>query len=187
MAKRKPKVDNRPWVNKEDIVVFDGTKETVDKIHDKAKKTGGYLKEARYSIAVKRFLELRIYLDDTEESSFEVSYMSALVFTGGYIMWFENEEKALAAVRVRTGYTRVTITFEHDDAVSEIVVPRTYSPMMTTVGAEDDYYEGGAQSFASKYSRMTIDLGQMVGSRDGVTHYIVDRVKNPDYVVPEFS
>ena len=188
MAKRKPKVDNRPWVNKEDIVVYDGTKESVDKIHLKAKKLGGAVGEVKYSPALKRLRGFKLYVDFDDDVYYIVLNKSVVVFTDTVIRWFESEEKALAAVRVRTGFTRVTIRFEQDDEIKEIVVPKTMSPVLRMLGESYDYNDGiRFRSCSSEDMRMTIDLGQMFPASDGATHYTIDRVVAPDYVVPEFD
>lgn len=186
--KRKQKTDNRPWVNKDDIVVYDGTKESIDKIHAKAKKLGGFVNKAVYNPLLKRLMEFNLYLNASEQEFYIVSYKSAIVFTELSILWYENEKKALADVRVRTGFTRVTIIFEEDDKINEIVVPRTYSPFTMVIGDEDDnHFYGDGLRFRSDYQRMTIDLGQLVKDSEGVTHYMIDRVIQPDIVVPQFN
>ena len=187
MAQKRKKADNRPWVDKDDIIVYDGTKESIDKIHAKAKKLGGFVDKAVYNTTLKRLMEFNLYLNSSEQPFCTVTYKSAVVFTESQILWYPTEKKALDAVRVRTGFTRVTVIFEQDDKIQELVVPRTYSPFFTTIGDNEDTVFEDSLRFHSNHQRMTIDLGQLVQDSDGVTHYVVDRVVQPDLVVPQFN
>lgn len=177
MAKKK-KVDSRPWVDLDDIVVYDGTKESVDKIHAKASKLGGFIDEARYNTVLKRMLELTLYLDRTYDNYLIVPHKSVVVFTDSAILWYKSEKKALSAVRVRTGLSRVTMKIETDDKIVEYVIQKAGSVVITNDYCDDDFW------FKTRSGNLTIEISRMVPNEDGYTHMVIDRVINPDYKVP---
>lgn len=182
MAKKK-KVNSKPWVNRYDIVVYDGTKESVDKIHAKASKLGGFIDEARYNTVLKRILELTLYLDRTYDNYLIVPHKSVVVFTDSAILWYKSEKKALAAVRVRTGKSRVSVKIETDDKIVEYVIPQAGSVDVTKPYREPRW--NGDVSWYEAYSgTLRIDISEMVPNEEGVTHFVIDRVVNPDYEVP---
>lgn len=182
-TKRKTKVDERPWVNKDDIVIYDGTKESVDKIHAKAKKLGGYVDSVRYSVQLKRLLEFKLHSEDDPDLFYMVPYRSAVVFTDSAIRCYISEELALSAFRVRTGKSRVSVKIETDDKIVEYVIPQAGS-----VDISKPYREPWRNSDVSWYEvdggTLMIDISEMVPNEDGYTHFVIDRVVNPDYEVP---
>ena len=181
MAKKK-KVDARPWVNLDDIVVYDGTQESVDKIHAKAKKLGGYVDSVRYSVQLKRLLEFKLHSEGDPDLFYMVPYRSAVVFTDSAIRCYISEELALSAVRVRTGKSRVSVKIETDDKIEEYVIPQAgfvdiSKPYLATWSDNISWYELDS-------GRLRIDISEMVPNEEGVTHFVIDRVTNPDYEVP---
>ena len=169
MAKKK-KVDARPWVNRDDIVVYDGTQESVDKIHAKAKKLGGYVDSVRYSVQLKRLLEFKLHSEGDPDLFYMVPYRSAVVFTDSAIRCYISEELALSAVRVRTGKSRVSVKIETDDKIVEYVTPQAGS-------IDVSWYEADS-------GPLRFDISKMVPNEEGVTYFVIDRVTNPDYEVP---
>lgn len=181
MAKKK-KVDARPWVNRDDIVVYDGTQESVDRIHAKAKKLGGYVDSVRYSAQLKRLLEFKLHPEGDPGLFYIVLHGSAVVFTDSAIRCYSSEELALSAVRVRTGKSRVSVKIETDDKIVEYVVPQAGSVDISTpyLGTWSD----NISWFELDSGRLRIDISEMVPNEEGVTHFMIDRVVNPDYEVP---
>lgn len=189
MAQKRKKADNRPWVDKDDIIVYDGTKETIDKIHKKAKRMGGFVNRAVYNPVLKRLMEFNLYLNFSEEDFYIVSYKSVVVFTDLAILWFSSEKEALAAVRVRTGRARATILVEIDDKVIEWVIPAAYG---VSFDVKAPVYPSPSWADPNHYIRIkndeiTLRFEEVLSDKDGRTHWQIDRVMNPDYVVPEFD
>ena len=182
MAKKK-KVDSRPWVNRYDIVVYDGTKESVDKIHAKASKLGGFIDKARYSTVLKRMLELTLYLDRTYDNYLIIPHKSVVVFTDSAILWYKSEKKALAAVRVRTGMSRVSVKIETDDKIVEYVIPQAASVDISR-DYQNPWLVDGIWDHAHTGS-LKFEISRMVPNKEGCTHVMIDRAINPDYEVPE--
>ena len=181
MAKKK-KVNSKPWVNRYDIVVYDGTKESVDKIHAKASKLGGFIDKARYSTVLKRMLELTLYLDRTYDNYLIIPHKSVVVFTDSAILWYKSEKKALAAVRVRTGMSRVSVKIETDDKIVEYVIPQAASVDISR-DYQNPWLVDGIWDHAHTGS-LKFEISRMVPNEDGYTHCVIDRVVNPDYEVP---
>ena len=173
MAKKK-KVDARPWVNRDDIVVYDGTQESVDKIHAKAKKLGGYVDSVRYSVQLKRLLEFKLHSEGDPDLFYMVPYRSAIVFTDSAIQCYISEELALSAVRVRTGRVKVTVTIERDDKVIEYLVPSA-----SYVDLDDSYHYGLS-------STLNIQITNPLEDEKGSLYYRVDRNMNPDWSYVKF-
>lgn len=179
---KKKKVDSRPWVNRDDIVVYDGTKESIDEIHTKAKKLGCFVDGVRYSLRLKRLMDFKLYAEGDQDEFRIVPYRSVLVFTDSSILCYSSEKKALAAVRVRTGTSRVTLKIEKDGEVVEYIIPKAGSvdisnPHLGSWSDNSSWYEldsGG----------LRIDISEMVPNEDGYTHFVIDRVVNPNYEVP---
>ena len=182
MAKKK-KVDARPWVNRDDIVVYDGTQESVDKIHAKAKKLGGYVDSVRYSVQLKRLLEFKLHSEGDPDLFYMVPYRSAVVFTDSAIQCYISEELALSAVRVRTGKSRVSVKIETDDKIFEYVIPQAGSVDVTKPYREP-WWNGDVSWYEADSGTLRIVISKMVPNEEGVTHFVIDRVTNPDYEVP---
>ena len=179
---KKKKVNSRPWVNRYDIVLYDGTKESVDKIHAKASKLGGFIDNARYNTVLKRMLELTLYLDRTYDNYLIIPHKSVVVFTDSAILWYKSEKKALAAVRVRTGMSRVSVKIETDDKIVEYVIPQAASVDISR-DYQNPWCEYGVRDGADMGS-LKFEISRMVPNEDGYTHVVIDRVGNPDYEVP---
>lgn len=183
MAKKK-KVDSRPWVNRDDIVVYDGTQESVDKIYTKAKKLGGCVDSVRYSVQLKRLLEFKLHHSRRDDPYlfYMVLHGSAVVFTDSAIQCYSSEELALSAVRVRTGKSRVSVKIETDDKIVEYVIPQAGSVDVST--PYPGTWSDNIPWFELDSGRLRIDISEMVPNEEGVTHFMIDRVVNPDYEVP---
>lgn len=177
MAKKK-KVDSRPWVDRDDIVVYDGTTKSIDKIHTKAKKLGGFVDSVRYSAQIKRLMNFKLYAEGDQDEFCIVPYRGVVVFTDSSILCYSSEEEALEAVRVRTGLARVTMKIETDDKIVEYVIPKAGSVVITNDYCDDDFW------FKTRSGNLTIEISRMVPNEDGYTHVVIDRVVNPDYEVP---
>lgn len=167
--KRKTKVDERPWVDKDDIVIYDGTKESVDKIHLKAKKLGGSVGEVKYSPALKCLRSFKLYIDVDDDVYYIVINKTVLVFTDTTILLYSTEEEAREAVRVRTGRPKVTVIIERDDKVVEYLVPSAYAVEM-----EDSSPYGFPEALHFWISRPVKD-------EKGASYYTIDRNINPDW------
>ena len=180
---KKKKVDSRPWVDRDDIVVYDGTTKSIDKIHTKAKKLGGFVDSVRYSAQIKRLTNFKLYLDEDQDNFYMVPYRSVVVFTDSSILWYSTEKEALSAVRVRTGMSRVSVKIEMDDKIVEYVIPQA-GVIDISRDYQNTWYVDDVWDKADIGS-LRFDISRMDPNEEGYTHMMIDRVINPDYEVPE--
>ena len=179
---KKKKVDSRRWVNRDDIVVYDGTKKSVDKIHAKAKKLGGFVDSVRYSVQIKRLMNFKLYAEGDQDEFCIVPYRGVVVFTDSSILCYSSEEEALEAVRVRTGMSRVSVKIETDDKIVEYVIPQA-GVIDISRDYQNTWYVDDVWDQADIGS-LRFDISRMVPNEEGYTHVVIDRVVNPDYEVP---
>lgn len=188
MKKECKKKDARVWVNKDDIVVYDGTKEAIDKIYSKARKLGGHIDKVRYLPLIKRHSAFHLHLNPTcDENYYEIIADSVVVFTDNRVLCYPNMKAALKDVRVRTGVARATLLIQTDDKIVEYVFPAAIDVSLSVKSPTTPSWVLDEEHPLIRDEEVNIDIRGLLPDKNGNTHWRIDRVQNPDYVVPDFE
>lgn len=175
------------WVENKDVFEFDGTQKAVDELVKRAKDYGYTPLDgvALYETAEKCFVLTLI-----DKNNNRLGFISDMVVVFGKkrMRLYGSMEKALEENRVRTHLARVTIRIEQDDTIKEIIIPAARSVNFNDKPEDDqeyDFFDPRSWLFTES-GRAELKIGRMYQNNAGAMYYVVDRVQNPDMVVPEY-